>query len=53
MPESTGTRKKSSKSMTSDVYTAMLGFALLALLATAGWMCFSAWTMFGTIFTIS
>jgi hypothetical protein len=36
----------------SDVYTALLGLALLTLLATLGLMCWSGWQMFGRIFTV-
>lgn len=36
----------------SDVYTAILGLALLALLGTVGWMCYCGWQMFDRIFTV-
>lgn len=36
----------------SDVYTAVLGLALLTLLGTIGWVCYSGWQMYGSIFTI-
>jgi len=35
-----------------DVYTVLLGLALLTLLGTLGWVCYSGWQMFGRIFTI-
>ncbi len=36
----------------SDVYTAVLGLALLALLGTIGFVCYCGWKIYGRIFTI-
>lgn len=36
----------------SDVYTAVLGLALLVLLGTVGLVCYCGWQMYGRIFSI-
>ncbi len=36
---------------TNDVYTAILGLAVLALSAAAGVVCYYSWSLYGAIFT--
>ncbi|MHC5082601.1 MAG: hypothetical protein ACYTET_01495 [Planctomycetota bacterium] len=37
----------------SDVYTALLALASLSVLATAGFVTFTCWTYYGTLFSIA